>query len=256
MDPQDAREQAESALHGDGLVHLVLPVGDVPMASLLRAQAAFHDLLREVSRSIAATLDDPVTWVVESVSEGSTDYALAPNPGSTKLPTSTLDRMVEAVPAGISILRERAERPPHFTDKALTLTATLSTVPLPWLRTRNGAAEVEITRSAGLHAQRILAMPYTSDFGTVEGRLEAVNVHGGRRQFVIYDDLTGERIECHFGHRIATDEIKVDRRVAVTGEIRSRENGEIVSVIAERIEVFPPDDELPTSDEVLGILAR
>ena len=94
--------------------------------------------------------------------------------------------------------------------------------------------------------------------GTVEGTLEVFNVHGARRQFVIYDELTGQRIECHFGHRIALDQITAgaERRVAVTGEIRSRESGEIVSVIATDIEVFPPDDELPNAADVLGILAR
>jgi hypothetical protein len=166
--------------------------------------------------------------------------------------------MVEAVPAGMASLEQGDERPRYFTDRALELTATLSTITrdLPYVRTRNGAGTVEITKAAARHAQRILDQPYVSDMGTVEGRLEELNIHG-RRRFVIFDELTGQRIECHFGHRIAIDDITrgVERRVAVTGEIRSRESGEIVSVIATGIEVFPPDDELPTADDVRGILA-
>lgn len=231
------------------------------MAQMLRAQSTFLDLLREVSRAVAATVDDPVTWIVQRVSESSIDYALLPVSISvTKpVPPGKLHEMTEAVPEGFATLGERAERPRYFTDRALELTHTLATVfpPDKAPSTRNGTAEAAITKQAGTHARHILDQPYISDMGTVEGKLEVLNLHG-KRQFVIFDELTGQRIECHFGHRIALDQITAgaERRVAVTGEIRSRESGEILSVIATEIEVFPPDDELPNAADVLGILAR
>lgn len=243
----------------EDVVHLVLPVG-TPMAQLIRAQSQFLELLREVSRSVAGTIDDPVTWVVKRVSESSADYALIPRPTIKTLSPGALHSMVGAVPRGMADLMKRAERPRYFTDRALELATSLAasvTKEMPYIRTHNGASEVDVTRAAGLHAQRILDQPYLSDWGTVEGKLETVTVHG-RRQFVIFDELTGQRIECQFAHRIALDQITpgMERRVAVTGEIRSRESGEIVSVVATNIEVFPPDDELPTADDVRGILAR
>lgn len=147
----------------------------------------------------------------------------------------------------------------YFTDRALELASTLAiTIPgeLPSPRTRNGSSDVEITRAAVTSVRRILDEPYVSDHGTAEGRLEAVTVHGNR-QFVIFDELTGQRIECQFGHRIALDRILagMEHRVSVTGEIRSRESGEILSVIATDFDIFPPDDDLPTAYDVLGILA-
>jgi len=254
-------ERPDSPPDGSGVVHLVLPVG-TSMAQLIQAQTTFLNLLREVSRSVAGTVDDPVDWVVERVSESSADYALAPRQLVKTLPPGSLHEMAEAVPNGIATLQRGAERPRYFSERALELATSLSTV-LPAsaapIRTHNGSGEVEITKAAGLHARRILDQPYVSEIGTVEGRMETLNVHG-RRQFVIFDELTAARIECQFGHRVASAAIAagIERRVAVTGEIRSREWGEIISVIVASggFEVLPLDDDLPTSDAVLGILAR
>jgi hypothetical protein len=251
MDPRDVATALDS--HHD-VVHLVLPVG-APMAQLIRAQTTFLDLLREVSRAVAGTIDDPVTWIVERVSESSADLHIAPKADGKTLPDGSLHRMTEAVPAGIEILARGAERPHYFTDRALALTTTLTTT-LPNIHVRNGGSLIEITRAAGTHAQTILDQPYLTEIGTVEGRLEIFNIHN-RRQFVIFDELTAARIECQFGHRIALDDVLRGggRRVAVTGEIRARESGEIISVLATHIEVFPPDDELASADDVFGILA-
>ena len=253
----------EGEMDLDTLVHLVLPVGRVPLSQHLRAQTAFLDLLREVSRTVAATRDDPVQWVVAEVRPSSADYALVPVPvPRIRVTPETIHRMSEAIPAGLAALTERGERPQYFTDRALEHTRTLSallTKDFPVVRISNGHARAEISREVATHVSRVLEQPYVIDMGTVEGRLEAVNVHDrDRRIFVIFDELTAQRIECRFGFRIPMDTIRqgIERRVAVTGEIRSRESGEIISVIANEIEVFPDPDDLPTADDVLGILAR
>lgn len=265
MDAGNVSQSFDSALDAAAesgeAVHLVLPVG-TPMALMIQAQTTFLNLLREVSKSVAGTVDDPVDWVVDRVSESSADYALIPKPLVQTVRPQDLHVMVEAVPNGLRALKSGAERPRYFTERALELTTVLTRVlpaSAPAIRTRNGAGEVEITQAAATHARRILDQPYVSEFGTVEGRLETVNVHG-RREFVIYDEVTGARIECKFGHRVATETIgaAIERRVAVTGEIRSREWGEIISVVVARdgFEVIPTDDELPTTEDVLGILAN
>jgi hypothetical protein len=93
--------------------------------------------------------------------------------------------------------------------------------------------------------------------GTIEGRLEAVNVHGGVRHFYVYDSLTGERVMCDFGHRVASEQVghALEHRVAVHGEITYRESGSVVRMSAQSLELFPPEEELPSSDDVRGILA-
>ena len=41
----------------------------------------------------------------------------------------------------------------------------------------------------------------------------------------------------------------------MTGKIRYRESGEIASVVADELSVVPLDKDLPTADEVRGIMA-
>lgn len=42
----------------------------------------------------------------------------------------------------------------------------------------------------------------------------------------------------------------------MTGEIRYRENGTLVGIRAEELQVLDDASDLPTADDVLGILAR
>jgi len=95
---------------------------------------------------------------------------------------------------------------------------------------------------------------YTS-FGSVEGHLDAVNFHR-HPYFTVYDVLTDEPIRCHLGE-LDRDEVlaAVGKRVLVGGELRHRDDHKIVSVRADRLEVFPSDSELPTWWDVRGILA-
>lgn len=62
--------------------------------------------------------------------------------------------------------------------------------------------------------------------GTIEGRLEAFNVHGTVRYFAVYDDLTDTRIRC---------------------EIFYRNSGDIERIKASSLDVFPDEEDLPTA---------
>ena len=93
--------------------------------------------------------------------------------------------------------------------------------------------------------------------GTVEGALEAVNVHGQSSKFNVYDALTGSKVECHFTASVTLDDLRpaIGRRVAVRGLIRSRPDGRPVSIDAEELHVFPAEEELPSPEDVYGILS-
>lgn len=117
-------------------------------------------------------------------------------------------------------------------------------------------APVRVTSKLIANVDSILGTTISS-IGTIEGTLEAFSVHGAARYFNVYDALTGERIRCDCGHRIEMAQIggAAERRVAVHGEIKYRKTGEIVNVLAQSMEMFPTEDELPLADAVRGILA-
>ena len=104
------------------------------------------------------------------------------------------------------------------------------------------------------HVEAVLT-PEVRSIGTIEGELEGLIIHGDKR-FLLYDRLTGRRVTCYFGDSMSWEGLRkvFGKRVAVTGEIRSRRSGERASINVSKYYVFPPEDELPSADEVRGLL--
>ncbi len=99
--------------------------------------------------------------------------------------------------------------------------------------------------------------PDYRDYGTIEGRLEAIQEsYGGGLQFHIRDAMLRQKVRCYFPEEMLPEVFKDFRkRVEVAGIIYYRKNGTPVSIEAERLEPFPDDTELPTAKDVRGILA-
>jgi len=91
-------------------------------------------------------------------------------------------------------------------------------------------------------------------FGSVEGVLKAIDL-SRKPVFRIYDLLTNKSVRCYF-YSNSIEEFKdaLEKRVSVSGLVKSREDGEKLSIEVEEIEIFPPEDELPTIQEIIGIL--
>ncbi len=251
-------------IDGDDLLSFELEPVEITLGQLIKLSETFLGLIREVASEVTQAPRDAVRWVVVDVQRASPiTYKLRPEPVSREVPRSQMPTLVTAVASGIKKLQERPERPPYFTDRALERASELSHFVderLPILRLRNGRTVTpDLSRQLATNAAQVLGeAEELKSYGTVEGRLETLSVHG-KRYFNVYDDLTGEKIECLFaGSDIETEEIgrAVDRRVSVQGEIAYRETGEIIRVRAEELEVFPREDELPAADDVFGILAE
>ena len=93
--------------------------------------------------------------------------------------------------------------------------------------------------------------------GTIEGDLGDPIIQG-RKRFLLYDSLAGRKIVCYFGDAISWEEIKnlFGKRIAVTGEIRSRRSGERASINVSSVYVFPREEDLPSPDEVRGLMGN
>ena len=97
--------------------------------------------------------------------------------------------------------------------------------------------------------------PEVRTIGTIEGELEGLIIHGTKR-FLLHDRSTGRQVICHFGDAISGEQLRdvFGKRMAVTGEIRSRRSGDRESVDVSSYYVFPPENELPSAQEVCGLL--
>lgn len=241
---------------GPDLVGFELDHPQLAFSRFIEAADDFLGLLREVATDIVGP--GGVRWVVEDVSRSSpVRLSVRPIASRKGVRTQDLAEVNRSITNGFATIQSRPERPAHFNDRALEKAKDLARkvgTDLSLLRVNGRSDQTDVTGQLIANVDAILGETVSS-IGTIDGSLEALNVHGDR-YFSVYDVLTGQRVRCDFGHRISTDEIAraVERRVAVHGQIKSRPTGEIVGMIAERVEVFPPESELPSADEVRGIL--
>jgi hypothetical protein len=92
------------------------------------------------------------------------------------------------------------------------------------------------------------------DFGTVEGRLDAIQERDGL-QIRVRDQLLGHTIACYMNEDMLPEAFASFRkRVELSGTIHYRKNGTPISIAVQSIMPMPEDDELPSIDDVQGIL--
>lgn len=94
------------------------------------------------------------------------------------------------------------------------------------------------------------------DFGTIEGRLEAIIDAAGSLRIRIRDFLYPKAINCVVPEKLIQSVFDSFRkRVEIEGRIHYRKDGTPISIEAEIIDVIPEDSELPSADDVRGIMA-
>jgi hypothetical protein len=239
------------------IIRLDLGIEDITLGHLIEAQERFLSLIREVAGGVVGNKED-VRWIVEDVEANSLDLALRASPARESVPKALMADVVSAVARGLERIEREAYRPPYFSDAALQQAHELARLRgrgVTRIQVKAAVAEATVTTRTVANVEEVVGQTITA-IGTIEGTLEAVTVHGDR-VFYVYDPLTGHKTRCDFGYRIPAAQVgqAVEHRVAVTGEIRYRENGTLVGIRAEELRVLEDASELPNADDVLGILA-
>lgn len=238
---------------------------DASELTLVRFDQVAHDvssLIREVAGEVTGEGRDAVQWIIEDIRrESPLRLELAPRPATQRVPPDLVERVATTITEGIAAIEERPERPRYFNDAALDRAKDLSSrlgeeVLAVRFRSRNGeiSEPVAVTKRVAVNVDEIVG-PRREQFGSVEGKLEGLTVHG-RRIFYVWETLTNRRVECIFSDRIPLEDVLAafSRRVSVRGLIRLRKTGEKLSIEARELFVFPPEEELPSIEEIEGIL--
>lgn len=244
--------------HEASLIQLKLE-GQVTLQRLGQALDAWTDFLREVGREVTGVeAREPVRYVVAKAKGGSLTLGVTPQPTSRKVAVSALTRIARTVTSGLKSLERSAKRPKHFSDLALERLKDLASVKgaeIPAVLIGNGVGSpLALSTKLIEHVEAVLA-PEIESIGTVEGQLQGLIIHGKRR-FLIYDQLTDRQITCYFTDQVSWEEAlqAFGRRVAASGTLRSRRSGDAVSIVVRRLFVFPDDSQLPTAEDVRGLL--
>jgi hypothetical protein len=221
-----------------------------------RAVDSFFALVDEVTRQIAGK-GAQVKWVV-SVKGGSVHLSAAPEATKPEVVTK-IPQIARAVRSGIGLVSRRAERPRYFTDEALRHVRELASVP--------GAKQVETAQVSLANSTAKLTLKTVAnidellgsavkDYGTLEGSLLVLSAQGGFSIRVV-DPLTDRGVPCWLSDTLFDEAVRAFRkRVAVTGTIHYRKDGQPNSIEVDELFVFPDRSHLPSAEEVHGILSK
>lgn len=235
---------------------LVLEIGDdISPERFIAAVRAFFGYVNEVARSLAPGSEVP-TWVVK-VREGSSLIGVEPT-------AATAPNIVQAIYAkaenGFSWLAKGNVEDSGLPEPAIGHLHDLSKL-TEGTRSRHGTSMRLWVKHKPLDVEPKIAEAIREDwradykdFGTVEGRLEAIQ-DDGRLQLRVRDVVLHQTIRCYFPEEMLPEAFgSFRKRVEISGIIHYRKNGTPISIDVSHIEPLLDDSELPSPDDVRGIL--
>ncbi len=228
--------------------------GDVSPDRFLAAVKAFFGYVDEVGHMLAPDRG-ALAWIVR-VRDGSSLIGVEPVSGA---PIEAVKAVYTRVYSAVAKLADRDIEEAGLSEGALRHLRALSDLtqadknqPTPvriWVERK----PISLVREIGETIREDWRIDY-HDVGTVEGRLEAIQDHGGL-ELRIRDSALRLTVKCYVPENMLPLAFaQFRKRVEVSGLVHYRRNGTPVSIEASAIDPLPDDDDLPTPEEVRGIL--
>ncbi len=246
---------------------------DAPTVDDLAEQLRdYFSLLTEIEHALADDGQGAIEWrVVHAATASPITFTVEAFPRQFAVNVDArASHVIDQAFNGVNYLQGSAERPPFFTDQALTIVQRV------FERVTNGLDRTDfefgdgtplvsltptVARVAAQNVRSILqpvAKPF-KEFGSVEGYFQNVGQDGhGRRVLWIKNRLTGDEVKCFVAgeaeRQLAHCEIGDvwrRRRLEVVGLLHFKGPSRIQHVDAHRLRFFRSRDELPTTDEIL-----
>ncbi len=89
---------------------------------------------------------------------------------------------------------------------------------------------------------------------TVSGTLDALNVHGKSKKFMIYP-VAGRKIDCYFPDELYEEaKTSVEKYMELRGDVKYKSKARFpFEIEVKEIEVFPDEEDLPTMFDIQGM---
>lgn len=235
---------------------LTIDLGDeLPPEEFLAAVRNFFGYVTEITKAQSGDGSE-INWTVR-VKEGSALVGVEPNAAAS---SSRLAMIYKKAEYGAFSLAKGDIEGSGLTDKAVGHLKSLSELGCKhqdgiginlWVRRKAFGIGTEIARAIHEDWQSDY-----HDFGTIEGRLEAIQDSAGSLKIRVKDFLYPRAINCVVPETlIELVFASFRRRVEIEGLIHYRRDGTPISIEAKGIDLLPEDDELPTADDMRGIMA-
>lgn len=235
---------------------LAIDLGDdLSPDEFLAAVKHFLGYVEEITEAQSGDGSD-INWTVR-VREGSYLIGVEPQPTAAPSRLAMIYKMAAYAPPVISGGEVAASGLP---EKAIGHLKSLSDLAAKNERGAGIRLWVEkspITIGAGI--AKAVREDWDSDYhdvGTIEGRLEAIRDSSGSVRIGVKDFLYPKLISCSVPEHLLEKALgSFRKRVEVEGLIHYRKDGSPISIEAQNIDVLPEDNDLPSADDVRGIMA-
>lgn len=236
---------------------LALEIGDdISPEQFIAAARHFFGYVNELTRALSPSGEAP-HWVVK-VREGSSVIGVEPTPGSVQ---NVVQAIYAKAETGFNWLASGTVEDSGLPEPAISHLHDLSKLTEGGRGTRGTSMRLWV-KHRPLEVEPKIAEVIREDwradykdFGTVEGRLETIQDHDGRLQLRVRDAVMRQAVRCYFPEEMLTEAFSSFRkRVEISGLIHYRKNGVPISIDVSHIEPLPDDSELPSPEDVRGIL--
>jgi hypothetical protein len=219
-------------------------------------------LLSEVDIALSPKFAHTVDWSIRELSHRS-PAVLIVEPILREGQLDNRRTIIDTVMEGVSILKEKDNRPRYFSDQALASARELVSI----LGERIHQVEI-FTPDTGIICTEAIAAnireilhPGREMVGSIEGYIESMNSHAGF-EFGLYEPILSSRIECQLDPTLKSDEVLrlkkeaytlYEQRVRVSGLLRTNRKGEVRSARVSTILGLRAEAKFRDVKEISGI---
>lgn len=240
-------------------LHVEGEVGAISLHSFLLILGRSLNMLADLDRSITREARGTLDWLVTDLGTNSLDAYVRSVPRKEAALDERIGRRVSAsFVAGIDSLERGEALPPNFSEVGLNHLRLLSRS-----LGANGATafratfidedqSASVSTQSSVNVERLLA-PQTKAIGSVIGVLDLISL---RRQprYNVYDRVSRRPVRCAFeSEQLEVVKSALGRRVLVSGIVNRNSRGQPVRIDSPTLTLLPSEDDLPSTDEIIGI---
>lgn len=229
--------------------------GTIGMHAFVVAVTKWQEILKDLDIAISGVTGGSLRWVVTDLKEGS---LLVGTESYSRLPDKNFSgEVVHALIGGMRILETEGTTPPYLSEQGIGFTKSMLKLigdnGVSGIEILNHSDSVKLTAQASANVDLLLPVRYVS-IGSVEGRLEQINVHTRTPRFTVYHHRTRKAVACAFPREML-DEIKgfLGEPVVVQGRIQHNAKHEPLRIELESIRPLRTRTELPALSLIRGI---
>lgn len=231
--------------------------GHVRLSEFVERLESLRILLRKIDLHLSGEKSPSVFYQITNLSHGS--------PASVEIEAKPLPKTLDRSEAvlnsffnGLDHICKTQHVPDGYSYEILDAYKAFTDKPFKNLTSFNIQREemdpVAITEEIAYVIERAVSGEFKNE-GSMSGLLEAINIHDSTNKFTIYPLAGPNKVVCHFPSIKLQEAIDaINQHVCVQGSFKYRSKALLPhEVEVKEIEVFPPDEELPSLSSLRGI---